>query len=75
LAVYHNLTFNITDEFLLENNGKFIKVSNAKSFVKAFPKYKEEINRYVESNKPNFKNEQDLKKLTNYCIQLSLVKK
>ncbi|MDR1347455.1 MAG: hypothetical protein LBJ63_03360 [Prevotellaceae bacterium] len=74
IGILRDLIFNIIDEFLLEQNGKFTKISNAKSFIKAFPKYKEEINKYVETNNPNFKNEQDLKKLTNYCIQLSLVK-
>ncbi|MDR2651710.1 MAG: hypothetical protein LBC68_05290, partial [Prevotellaceae bacterium] len=72
LSVFRDLEFIIKDEFLLEKNGKFTKISNAKSFVKAFPNYKEEITRFVETNKTNFKNEKDLIKLTNYCIQLSL---
>jgi hypothetical protein len=75
LSVLHDLHFTIKDEFLLEKNGKFTKISNAKSFIKIFPQYKDDINRFVESNKTNFKDEQDLIKLTNYCIQLSIVYK
>ncbi|MDR1984138.1 MAG: hypothetical protein LBQ28_04880 [Prevotellaceae bacterium] len=75
LAVYRDVTYTIKDEFLLEKDGKFTKVNNVKSFIKIFPKYKEDISKYVATHKTNFKNEQDLIKLTNYCIQLSLVKK
>ncbi|MDR2293232.1 MAG: hypothetical protein LBE11_07145 [Prevotellaceae bacterium] len=75
IGILRDLTFNIIDEFLLERNKKFNKISGVKSFIKIFPQYKDEINQFVESNKTNFKNEKDLIKLTNYCTQLSLVKK
>ncbi|MDR2065359.1 MAG: hypothetical protein LBP85_06600 [Prevotellaceae bacterium] len=75
LSVLRDLTFKIIDEFLLERNGKFTKITGIRSFFKIFPQYKDEITKFVESNKINFKNEKDLIKLTNYCTQLSLVKK
>ena len=75
LGIIRDLVYKINDEFLLENNGKFSKISNTKSFVKAFPQFKAEIERFVTSNKTDFKNEKDLIKLTNYCTQLSTIKK
>ncbi|MDR0754100.1 MAG: hypothetical protein LBF04_01795 [Prevotellaceae bacterium] len=75
IGILRDLTFNIIDEFLLERNGKFTKIIGVKSFIKIFPQYKNEITKFVESNKTNFKNEKALIKLTNYCTQLSLVKK
>ncbi|MDR1553884.1 MAG: hypothetical protein LBS69_10570 [Prevotellaceae bacterium] len=75
LAIFRDLEFTIKDDFLLARNGKFTKITNAKSFIKIFPQYKDEINRFVDVNKTNFKNEKDLIKLANYCTQLSLVKK
>ena len=74
LSVYKELRFNIRDEFYLENNGKFNKINNMKSFTKIFPQFKNEIIRFAESNKTNFKNEKDVIMLTNYCTQLSLIK-
>ena len=74
IGILRDLVYKIEDEFYLENNRKFTKINNGKSFIKAFPQFKNEINRFVESNKTNFKNEKDLIKLTNYCTQLSLIK-
>ncbi|MDR2125956.1 MAG: hypothetical protein LBP63_03910 [Prevotellaceae bacterium] len=75
IGILRDLTFNIIDEFLLEQNEKFSKITGIKSFLKIFPKYKDDISKFAESNNINFKNEKDLIKLTNYCTQLSLVKK
>ncbi|MDR3287596.1 MAG: hypothetical protein LBT27_09165 [Prevotellaceae bacterium] len=74
LAVYRDIKFKIIADFFFETNGKFNKANNKNSFVKIFPQCKEEINKYVSAKKVDFKNEQDLIKLTNYCIQLITTK-
>jgi hypothetical protein len=75
LAIRRDMQFTIVDEYLLEINGKFTKISGKSSFIKAFPALKNEINEYVKLKKPNFKNEKDLINLTKYCINLSTVEK
>ncbi|MDR3227713.1 MAG: hypothetical protein LBT56_08605 [Prevotellaceae bacterium] len=74
LAVYRDIKFKIIDDFFFETDGKFNKANSKKTFIKVFPQCKDEINKYVSAKKVNFKNEQDLIKLTNYCIQIITTK-
>ncbi|MDR3287597.1 MAG: hypothetical protein LBT27_09170 [Prevotellaceae bacterium] len=67
--------FTILDEFMLKKDGKYTKILNSKSFLKLYPQFKNEITQYISSNNIDFNKEKDLIKLTNFCNQLSLVKK
>jgi len=75
LSEITNVRFKILDVFMLKEKGKFIKITGEKQFLKAFPKYVDDIKKYVASHKINFSNEQDLIKLTNFCNQLVNVNK
>jgi hypothetical protein len=75
LAIRRDMHFTIIDEYLLEIDDKFVKLSGKSVFIKAFPAVKNEINEYVKIKKTNFKKETDLMQLTRYCINLSTVEK
>jgi hypothetical protein len=75
IGILRDLIYKNVDEFFIEKNSKMTRITGLKSYLKVFPQFKNTITKYVESNKIDFKNETDLIKLTNYCIQLSLVKK
>ena len=75
VSVHRNMQFEIVDEFLLEIDGKFTIISGQNSFIKAFPAFKNEIDKHVKSSNVNFKSETDLIELTKFCLQLSLLKK
>lgn len=73
LSVSEAMRINLDSYYYLVNpkNNKATLITNSKSYLKTFPKDKTSlIEKYVEENSIDFKNEEDLLKLTNYCNQL-----
>ncbi len=64
--------FNIKNHHYLLLDGVYHNVSNKKSFIKIFPQYKKEINRFSKEQKLNFKNDKknSLALLARYCDEL-----
>ena len=52
------------------NKGKYIQIKNEKSIIKQFPGHNAKIEAFVKEHKINIKDEDDLKELIAYCIDL-----
>ena len=57
--------------YLVGKNGKYIQISNVKTFTKQFPAFRKQIEEYAKENMIRFDNADDLKKLLVYCIELN----
>ena len=57
--------------YLVGNNGKYIQISNVRTFTRQFPAFRKQIEEYVKENKLRFDNAEDLKHLLEYCSGLS----
>lgn len=64
-----NLTFSIKSVYYFSENNRFLTASKSNA-LKLFPEHKAEINKYIKTNKTNFKKEKDLKKLLQYMAKL-----
>lgn len=57
-------------KYWLRYNSQMSSFENKKGFLKIFPEKAKDLNQYIEKNKINFKNTEDLKKLISYCNEL-----
>jgi len=56
--------------YLRNVKGKFNQISGSKTFEKEYPKHKDAIKEFVKENNIKFNQEDDLKKLIEYCNSL-----
>ena len=56
--------------YLMNDKGQFTQIKNVKNFTKQFPGNNAKIEAFVKENKTDFKNEEDLKTLLEYCFTL-----
>ena len=54
-------------EFVLKKDNEYIKVFNVNQVIKCFPEKKDAIKEFVKAHKTNFKNEDELKSLIEFC--------
>ncbi|MBE7170677.1 MAG: hypothetical protein INR73_08805 [Williamsia sp.] len=58
-------------EFFLKREGEYNKISNIKQLAKLYPAKADAIQDYSKKNKINFKNQEDIVKLIQFCTQPS----
>lgn len=56
-----------SSSFFLKANEKFVRITNARQVINAFPDKEEEIKDFIKQNKTDFKDRQDLSELIVFC--------
>ena len=57
--------------YLVGENGKYLQITNIKSFTKQFPAFRNQIEAFARENKIRFDNKDDLIRLLVYCSELN----
>ena len=71
LGVTGKVKVSVENSYYFMNKGyKYVQIKNEKSIIKQFPGHNEKIETFVKEHKINFKDEDDLKELIAYCIDL-----
>jgi hypothetical protein len=66
-----NYSVEIQKHYWLQRDGNLYPFSNKKQFLKIFPaKTRAAVEKYIDGNQVNFRDEQDLARLVHYCEQL-----
>ena len=65
-------TLNSHNTYYLKIDGKFKRFNSFKALTKLFKKREKEIKAYIEAEKPDFDNQEDIKKVVEYCYMINL---
>ena len=57
--------------YLVGENGKYLQITNIKTFTKQFPAFRNQIEAFAKENMIRFDNEDDLIRLLVYCSELN----
>lgn len=64
-----DLKYTVEDDYVLLSKGKIITIRSAKAFEKAFPKLKNKIREYTDSNKFDAKSPDDVVAMMEFCVR------